>query len=242
MSSNHPRSCRRRAVVVLTTSLAFLFLTRPAGAHVEPTTATGEAGRRADVGFVPTHGCGDSPTIGIDIKLPDGVLDPIAAELDGWTASVDRDVVTWDGGPLPDGDEATFSVNVLLPDVPGTTLSFPTIQRCPNDTLSWIQQPDDGTDQSFPAPALAIVEATGPPGTTSPPPPTAAPTTAVTEATSPSTTSPTTAVPVSTTVPQATLVESGSGGSSFVPILIALGGVIVVGAGAILFFRRRSAS
>lgn len=217
----------------------------PVSAHVEPTTPTGEAGRRADVGFVPTHGCGTAPTIGIDIQLPEGVLDPLPADLDGWAASVDDRVVTWDGGPLPDGDEATFSVNVLLPDTPGTRLLFPTIQRCPDgESLAWIQQPDDGTDQSFPAPALTIVDSTGPPGTTSPPPSTtSAPTAAADQGVPPTTATPATSgAPTSTTVLQATLVESesDSGGNSLLPILLALGGVIVVAAGAIVVLRRRS--
>lgn len=220
----------------------------PAGAHVEPTSATGEAGRRVDVGFVPTHGCGTAPTIGIDIQLPDDVLDPLPQDLDGWTASLDDRVVTWDGGPLPDGDELTFSVDVLLPDAPGTTLSFPTIQRCPDgESLAWIQQPGDGTDQSYPAPVIAVVDATGPPGTTALPPPTTVPTastTAADPATPPTTAAPaTTVVPSTTTVPAATLVEgeSDSGGDSLVPILLALGGVIVVAAGAIVLLRRRGA-
>ena len=173
------------------------------------------------------------------------MLDPLPAELDGWTASVDDRVVTWDGGPLPDGAEATFSVNVLLPDTPGTTLFFPTIQRCPDgQSLAWIQQPDDGTDQSFPAPAMTIVQATGPPGTTSPAPSTtSAPASAADQAVPPTTVTPATSVATTgTTVPQASLVESGSdsGGDSLLPILLVLGGVVVVAAGAIVVLRRRS--
>lgn len=244
MRPNHPTIRPRRSGTFLASLLSVIGLSAlilwagPAGAHVEPTTPTGEAGRRADIGFVPTHGCDANPTTGIDIQLPEGVVDPLPTELEGWTATVDGPVVTWDGGPLPDGDEATFSVNVLLPDTPGTTLYFPTIQRCPGDeSLAWIQQPGDGTDQSFPAPALAVVEATGPPGTTSPPPVTSPPTTTE-ETTAPTTT----VLHASTTVPQATLVESESdaGGSSLLPILIALGGVVVVAAGAIIYYRRRS--
>ncbi len=213
----------------------------PAGAHVEPTSATGEAGRRVDVGFVPTHGCGTAPTVGIDIQLPDDVVDPLPQDLDGWTTSVDDRVVTWDGGPLPDGDELTFSVDVLLPDAPGTTLFFPTIQRCPDgEALAWIQQPGDGTDQSYPAPAIAVVDATGPPGTTALPPTTTAATTSTTAADP--TIAPTTAAPT-TTVPEATLIESGSdsGGDSLVPVLLALGGAIIVAAGTIVLLRRRAA-
>ncbi len=219
----------------------------PAGAHVEPTSATGEAGRRADVGFVPTHGCGTAPTVGIDIQLPDDVLDPLPEDVDGWTTSVDDRVVTWDGGLLPDGDELAFSVNVLLPDAPGTTLFFPTIQRCPDgESLAWIQQPGDGTDQSYPAPAITVVDATGPPGTTTPPPPTTeatGPTTAADPAATTTTAPATTVVPSSTTVPEPTLVESesDSGGDSLVPVLLALIGVIGVAAGAIVLLRRRGA-
>jgi uncharacterized protein YcnI len=248
MRPNHQIVRPRRSGTVLATLLSVIGLSTlivwagPVGAHIEPTTTTGEAGRRADIGFVPTHGCGANPTTGIDIQLPDGVVDPLPAELEGWTVAVDGSVVIWGGGPLPDGDEAMFSVNVLLPDTPGTTLYFPTIQRCPGDeSLAWIQQPGDGTDQSFPAPAVAVVEATGPPGTTSPPPVTSPPTT-MDETTAPPTTDPTTVLPASTTAPQATLVEreSDSGGSSLLPVLIALGGVIVVAAGAIIYYRRRS--
>lgn len=230
---------------VLMLLVALVPLGRSAGAHVEPTTPAGEAARRAEVGFVPTHGCGTAPTIGIDIQLPDGVVDPIPAELDGWTASVGERFVSWDGGPLPDGDEATFLVDVLLPDTPGVTLHFATIQRCPSDeSLAWVQQPGDGTDQSYPAPAIAVVEATGAPGTTTPPstdPASAVPTTgsdgAVTTTTEPTSTT----VPVSTPAPEAVLVESASdsGGDPFLPVLFALVGVLVVGSGAFFFFSRR---
>lgn len=246
----------RPGAVVAAASLTALFGLTPSGpaqAHVEPTSTTGEAGRRAVVGFVPTHGCGSAPTIGIDIRLPDGVLDPLPVDLDGWTSSVDDRVVTWDGGPLPDGDEATFAVDVLLPDQPGATLVFPTIQRCPDDeSLAWIQEPGDGTDQSFPAPTLTVVEATGPPGTTSPAPPASDPpattddrATADDQAGSPTTASPATSVaPTGTTVPEAILVESesDSGGDELLPLLLVLGGVIVIGAGAIVLVRRRGAS
>lgn len=227
------------AVLVLLVTLGALGV--PAAAHVEPTTPTGEAGRRAEVGFAPTHGCETAPTIGIDIQLPDDVVDPIPVELDGWTASVDGRVVSWAGGPLPDGDEATFAVDVLLPDTPGVTLYFPTIQRCPDDdSLAWIQQPADGTDQSFPAPAIAVVEATGPPGTTTLP--SSGSTTSATPTTVGADTATSTTVPLtSTTVPQAVLIESASdsGGDPFLPILIALVGVLVVGGGAFYYFRSR---
>lgn len=227
--------------------LTFGWLGEPAGSHVEPTTPTGEAGRRAEVGFVPTHGCDTAPTTGIDIQLPDDVIDPIPRELDGWTVSVDDRVVSWDGGPLADGDEATFAVDVLLPDTPGVTLYFPTIQRCPSDqSLAWTQQPGDGTDQSFPAPAVAVVEATGPPGTTTPSPSATtgiAPTTNV-DATSTTTVPQTTTAPVSTTVPGAVLIESASdsGGDPFLPILIALVGALAVAGGAFYYFRGRGSA
>lgn len=246
MRSTSLRPRLTHGLAVLATLVLVIAPAATAGAHVEPTNPTGEAGRRTDVGFVPTHGCGTAATIGIDIQLPEGVRDPVPADLDGWTTSINDRVVSWDGGPLPDGDEATFSVDVLLPDTPGTTLFFPTIQRCPDgESLAWIQQPDDGTDQSFPAPAIAIVEATGPPGTTTPTSPTTtatAPTTASDLEPPTTTMAPTTsAAPTSTTVPQATLVdsESDSGGDALVPILLALGGVIVVGAGALVYLRRR---
>ncbi len=218
-------------LLALAVPVAITVLAGAASAHVEPTSTTGESGRRADIGFVPTHGCGTAATIGVDIQLPDDVVDPIPAGPDGWNARIEGKVVTWDGGPLPDGDEATFSVNVLLPDAPGVTLFFPTIQRCAGDeALAWIQRPDDGTDQAFPAPRLSVVEATGPPGTTTPPD-------LVGTGSVPTTTPPTTTGPITTTAisgaPGPRLVADGSGsdGTSMQPvgIVLALGGLALLG-------------
>ena len=68
--------------------------------------------------------------------------------------------VVWSGGPVDDAAYAEFSMDVVLPDEPGTELAFPSIQRCENGAeYAWTQVAGDGETRAeldAPAPVLTI--------------------------------------------------------------------------------------
>jgi len=92
-------------------------------AHIDPDPKEAPAGSEQNVGFTVEHGCEGSPTIQLDMRLPDGVTNAAPEPPDGWTGSVTDDIVTFIGGPLPDDVEATFRVHMILPSTPETTTS-----------------------------------------------------------------------------------------------------------------------
>ena len=117
----------------------------------------------------------------------------------GWQGSIDADVVTFVGGPLPDEEEGTFSVTMTLPPTPDTTIYFPIVQRCEVGEIRWIAVPTDdaGDEPEEPAPAMLL---TGPVATTVAPPATTTPATTTPATTAPATTAATTTSTAATTV------------------------------------------
>jgi uncharacterized protein YcnI len=174
------------------TVLAALAIASPALAHIDPDPTDAQAGSKVSVGFTVQHGCDGSPTVQLDMRLPDGVNDPIAEPPNGWTGLIDDNIVTFQGGPLPDEQELTFRVRMILPPTPDTTIYFPFVQRCEAGEIRWIDIPRDGNDTELdePAPAMLLF---GPVVATQPAPPTtAASTTSTTAPPTPSTTMPST--------------------------------------------------
>jgi periplasmic copper chaperone A len=170
---------RRLVLIAAATSTAVLAVSGAASAHIDPDPARAQAGSRLTVGFTVEHGCSGSPTVQLDMRLPEGVTDPVPEPPDGWdgsVATVDGDmIVTFAGGRLPDDVEGTFSVTMTLPPAPDSTIYFPFVQRCEVDQIRWIGIPaEPGDELDEPAPAM---ELTGPVA----PAPTTAPTTEPTE-------------------------------------------------------------
>lgn len=175
----------------------------PAFAHIDPDPAEAQAGSRLTVGFTVEHGCEGSPTVQLDMRLPEGVADPVAEPLEGWDESietVDGDmIVTFAGGPLPDDVEGTFEVTMTLPPTPDTTIYFPFVQRCEVGEIRWIGIPaEPGEELDEPAPAMTL---TGPVATTVAPATTAPATTDAPETTE---TPDTTEAPATTETPETT--------------------------------------
>jgi uncharacterized protein YcnI len=199
---------RRFLLLSAALAAASLAAAAPAAAHIDPDPKEAQAGSTQAIAFTVEHGCDGSPTIRFDMRLPDGVTGASPDPVEGWEASIEDNVVTYVGGPLPDDQEGTFSVTMTLPPTPDATIHFPFVQRCEVGEIRWIgipAQPGDELDE--PAPALLLTgpvatttapPTTSPPATTNPPDaaaPTAAPTTA--PATAP-VTEPTDASPGST--------------------------------------------
>ena len=178
--------------------IAAVAVASPVLAHIDPDPTEAQAGSTLSVAFTVEHGCDGSPTIQLDMRLPEGVTDASPDPIDGWEGSIDANVVTFVGGPLPDDEEGTFSVTMTLPPTPDTTIYFPFVQRCEVGEIRWIAIPtgDAGAEPEEPAPAMSL---TGPVATT---------TTPVAPATTPTTmpdTTPAATAAVSTAAPATTV-------------------------------------
>ncbi len=201
------------AAAIVLTGLA---LGAPAFAHIDPDPTDAQAGSDISVGFTVRHGCDGSPTVQLDMQLPDGVGGAAAEPPDGWTGGVVGNVVSFQGGPLADDQELTFRVRMILPATPDATIYFPFVQRCEVGEIRWIDIPSEGSDAELdePAPAMQLfgpvattpapsVTTTATTSATTPATTTAAPTTEA-----PATTTPTTATPTTTTSPSSTVIST----------------------------------
>lgn len=158
----------RHVIIVGATLVTHVLLAVPAWAHVDPDPPLAQAGGQLSVGFTVLHGCDGSPTIQLDMRLPDGVVEPDPEPPAGWSGSVAGNVVTFTGGPLAATEELTFRVRMTLPPTPDTTIYFPFVQRCETGEIRWIDVPTDGSGNELdePAPAMRLF---GPAATTTAP-------------------------------------------------------------------------
>jgi uncharacterized protein YcnI len=217
-----------------------------ASAHIDPDPAAVEAGTPATVGFGVEHGCEGSPTIALDIELPEELTDTEPVAKPGWEATIDGRVLTFSGGPLDADTPDTFSITFTAPTTPGTLL-FPTVQKCTDGEIAWIAVAAEGEPEpEHPAPQLLVTA--GPPTSEELAPPEeeegATETTQATDATdaTDATVTVDTAVAADTSVPADSAVTSDdSDDSSNVGLIVGgLALVVVVGAGAYLVVRSRN--
>ena len=192
---------RRFVLSIAVASAAVLGLGGVASAHIDPDPTEAQAGSRLTVGFTVEHGCEGSPTVQLDMRLPEGVVDAVAEPVEGWDGSietVDGDtIVTFVGGPLADDVEGTFSVTMTLPPTTDVTVYFPFVQRCEVGEIRWIQLPTEpGDELDEPAPSMSLVGpvavAPAPEPAPTQPAPTSEPATTEPATTDPATTEPAT--------------------------------------------------
>lgn len=151
--------------------------TAPALAHINPEPRSVEAGSTTAIAFRVGHGCGESPTTSIALRIPEGVVGVSPRLLPGWEvetiegpitpyesngATISEGVteVIWTGGPLPLGVFELFTIRATVPDTPGETLYFPIVQRCEVGENAWIEIPQEGQNGEgleSPAPAINLV-------------------------------------------------------------------------------------
>jgi len=195
---------RRFVLAATACSAALLAGAGPVSAHIDPDPTEAQAGSRLTIGFTVEHGCDGSPTVQLDMRLPEGATDAVPEPAQGWDESletVDGDtIVTFAGGPLADDVEGTFDVTMTLPPTPDTTIFFPFVQRCEVGEIRWIGIPvEPGDELDEPAPAMAL---TGPVAV--------APATApATDPTEPDPTEPAVAEPTTTDAPETTTATTG---------------------------------
>jgi uncharacterized protein YcnI len=125
-----------------------------------------------------THGCKGSPTIKVEVELPEGAVAVKPMPKPGWTIDIAKgtygkayafhghDVkegattITWSGGSLPDDyyDEFVFSAYLARELKPGVTLYFPVKQTCVEGETDWTEMPaGKETEPEWPAPALKLL-------------------------------------------------------------------------------------
>jgi uncharacterized protein YcnI len=166
---------RRFVLAAALCSTALLASAGPALAHIDPNPVAAPAGSQLTVAFTVEHGCEGSPTVRLDMRLPDGVTNATPEPLPGWDESVevvDGDtIVTFAGGPLADDAEGTFEVAMTLPPTPDTTIYFPFVQRCEDGEIRWIGIPaTPGDELDEPAPAMELTGSVVPEPTAVPAP------------------------------------------------------------------------
>lgn len=125
------------------------------------------------------HGCGESPTVKLRVRIPEGVVGVKPMPKPGWDielargkyeksyamyhGSADEGVkeVSW-SGRLPNEYYDEFVVSVFLTnDLPvGQMLYFPVVQECEGGIDRWIEIPREGEsagDYKQPAPGVKLV-------------------------------------------------------------------------------------
>jgi uncharacterized protein YcnI len=151
-----------------------------ANAHVGLGGSSDEAGTSTLLTFSFSHGCEESPTTGLTIQIPEGI-NAVTPTVDaGWTVEkVMQDLATpiedahgneitqrvsevvyTANEPIENGYRAAVVLSLTLPeDAAGTTLAFPTVQRCEVGENAWIQIAEEGQDPhdlDAPAPTIAV--------------------------------------------------------------------------------------
>ena len=135
-------------------------LAQPAFAHVEPDPGSVPAASTATITFNLEHGCEESDTVKLEMKLADGVTDATPAPIDGWTSSVADGVITWTGGPQPHDQALLIPVEMTFPNDAGQVLLFPLVQTCEQGEIRWVDPPNpDGSEPEDPAPAITLTAA-----------------------------------------------------------------------------------
>ena len=163
-----PRLAARLPVLlslVLAVSVLLLGATS-AWAHTDADVVAVAGGTQATVSFEPAHGCGDSATVAVGIRVP--VRGAAPGDAPGWTATATEDedgtVIEFRGGVLPSDQPGRFPVTLPVPDEPGQLLLLPSIQTCQDgQELAWLDPSPTG---QRPAPRLLILPPGSPPAAT----------------------------------------------------------------------------
>lgn len=150
-------------------------------AHVTLEQREAPVGASYKAVFRVPHGCGDSPTLRLRIRIPDGVIGVKPMPKAGWQLDVVRAAyekpykmfhgtvtegvreVVWSGRLLDENyDEFVLSTYLTDELKPGDTLYFPVVQECEKGVHRWIEIPDagkSGAALSEPAPGLKLLPA-----------------------------------------------------------------------------------
>ena len=165
-----------RSETLLFACFAFAAVPPPALAHVTFETRQAAANSNYKAVLQVPHGCKESPTVRIRVRMPDGVTNVKPQPKPGWKLEVTRvkstkpidaghgqtvtetvSEVSWSGGELPNDHFEEFAIMMKLPERPGATLYFPVVQDCKEGTHRWVGVPEKGKAAGdLNAPALTL--------------------------------------------------------------------------------------
>ncbi len=179
MNTNRLRPILGAAALVLATPWA--------SAHVVTQKWTAYAGYQEFVTLAVPHGCGDSPTTAVRVKVPDGITIIVPEDKPGWTTRVTKrklpapisgeggtkvsevvDEIAWTGGSLATDRLGLFTMLARMPDAAGTVIFFKTIQTCAKGETRWVDTIAAGEPTwkiwatPAPAPFIELQKAPGP--------------------------------------------------------------------------------
>lgn len=153
---------------------------QPAWAHVTLVQGETPSGGRYKAALTVSHGCGESATTKLTVKIPEGLIAVKPMPKAGWTIETAKGAyaktynflhgkklsegvtsITWTGGRLENDffDEFVFAGFIGDSVATGTTLYFPVEQICEEGSHSWSEIPAAGQsahDLKSPAAALRI--------------------------------------------------------------------------------------
>jgi uncharacterized protein YcnI len=151
----------------LAAATAFVALALPAAAqaHVEADPSQAPAGASATLALHVGHGCKESPTTRLTLRLPAGSRAVRPLRTPGWGVSVralggGAAEITWTGGSLPSAETGEFRFRAALPGEAGDTVYLKTVQRCASGSqTNWVELPgDDGLEPEVPAPSVKLTD------------------------------------------------------------------------------------
>ena len=148
----------RRLLIATAASLtALVALAGPAFAHADA-TAKAESAGRTSITISIEHGCNGNAVTGVRVALPAGSSAATGTNSGDWTSTVSASEIAWTGGSMPASSSAEFTFSLVLAEPAGSTVSFPTIQTCTNNTeIAWIQAAtSDESEASHPAPTIVV--------------------------------------------------------------------------------------
>lgn len=184
MASSTLRRTFTAAAAAAGTAALLLTAATGASAHVGITPDKTSANSYALLTFGIPHGCEESGTTKLTITLPAELNDAQPTVNPNWTVeevteqlaeprklangtSITKrtsQIVYTAKTPLAHDLRDAVVLSLKLPDAPGTTLYFPTLQTCETGQTDWSEIAKDGQDPhslKAPAPFITITEAAG---------------------------------------------------------------------------------
>lgn len=172
--TNRTRAAGSAAVALAAGAVLALAPALSASAHVSASASSTAAGSYTVITFSVPHGCEGSPTVGLEIEIPETIISVTPTVNPNWTVSktmvpldtaqqdahggdiierVGSITYTASGDGLPDGYRDTVALSLQLPDGDaGDVISFPTLQSCAEGSVAWTG--DDAPSIVLTAPAV----------------------------------------------------------------------------------------
>ncbi|MFD0987690.1 YcnI family copper-binding membrane protein [Methyloligella solikamskensis] len=168
----------KRVASMLSAALFGCLLSSQALAHVTLETQSAEPGSFYKAVLKLPHGCDGSPTVKLEVDLPDGFISAKPMVKPGWTIETEKGAydreyaflhgmtlkdgvrkIVWSGGEVPEAFYDEFVVTgFLATELEPGPIYFPVKQVCAEGDVSWSELPKDGEDpHSLKAPAPQLM-------------------------------------------------------------------------------------